>query len=249
MMLGLFNASVRRAYRIVRLLRDLRELEPLDLSSRLARVYILELSLDVRFWKYITRQITSARERAMGDTHLGGWIDWYMGMLIYAIIRLRKPDVVVETGIGPGATSALILNALSRNSKGTLYSIDLPGHDAIVYPNLGRPYNLHVPPGYSVGWMVPEWLKSRWRVIIGDAQEELPRLVSGLRIGVFLHDSLHTDDHVKFELETVLPSMEPDGLLLADDVNEGWSLAFVHWCNQREHPFIVLRQRLGIALV
>lgn len=45
---------------------------------------------------------------------------------LYTIIRIRKPDIVVETGVAQGVSSTFILQALEDNGRGQLYSIDLP---------------------------------------------------------------------------------------------------------------------------
>jgi len=45
------------------------------------------------------------------------------------LIRLVKPNHVLETGVSSGASSAHILLALHDNGKGTLFSTDLPPDD------------------------------------------------------------------------------------------------------------------------
>jgi hypothetical protein len=228
---------------------DLKRLKNLGLNPYILIIYMFELILDIKFWKYIKNQIEKA-QNYYNDPRLGGWLNFFEGILLYSIVRLKKPNVVVETGVGPGSTSALILRGLMQNSKGILYSIDLPGQDSIVYPQIGRTYNIHVPPGYEVGWLVPPWTRKRWKLILGDSREELPKLLSsGLKIDIFLHDSLHTDEHIKFELGTVIPYMEKDAFLLADDVVAYWSLAFIDFCASRGFPFIVHKNRLGVAVV
>lgn len=211
-------------------------------------IYLTELQTDFTFWSHIKSEIKQA-QKSFNDPKLGGWMLDTSGLMLYSLIRLTKPEVVVETGVGPGGTSALILNALDRNKKGHLYSIDLPGYDAIIYPKIGRCYNIHVPPGYETGWLVPTKLRYRWTLILGDSKEELPKLVDALNhIDIFLHDSLHTDEHVLFELETVFPKVRKGGLLLADDVNEYWSLAFMEFCKKHALPYLIFNNRLGISV-
>lgn len=43
---------------------------------------------------------------------------------LYALVREREPDVVVETGVYHGVSTAAILLGLDANDRGTLYSID-----------------------------------------------------------------------------------------------------------------------------
>ncbi len=71
--------------------------------------------------------------------------------LCYAVVRAQEPECVVETGVCYGVTSFFILAALARNSKGNLYSIDLPplGQDADRF----------------VGSAIPDGaLKTRWHL-------------------------------------------------------------------------------------
>lgn len=219
----------------------------LKLSPFRIGMYLLELLTDKQFWNHIDKVIEKAK-RSFPDPKLGGWMLGFPCFMLYPIIRLVRPEIVVETGVGPGGSSALILNALNKNRKGHLYSIDLPGYDAIIYPKMGRLYNIHVPPGNEVGWLVSPSLRERWSLLLGDSKEILPRLLTDLDgIDVFLHDSLHTDEHIMFELECVFPRLKREGLLLCDDVNEYWSLAFIEFCKKNQLPYFVLSERLGIA--
>ena len=209
--------------------------------------YSLELSMNNRFFNYIN-DIQETAIKSFQDPRLGGNIDFISCTIIYSIVRHIKPEIIVETGVGPGGSSAFILQALNDNKKGFLYSIDLPGNDAVVYPKLGKFYNIHVPEGWEVGWLIPPWLKERHQLIIGDSREELPKLMNELRtVDIFLHDSLHTDEHVLMEFNTVFPYTSRKGILLCDDVNEYWSLAFMKFCETKQIPYVVFNNRLGMA--
>lgn len=222
-------------------------LRRLGINPGMIFCHILELYTQKNFWDYIHNALNNAK-RSYPDPRLGGWMLGYPAIVLYALVRVIKPKVVVETGVGPGGSTALILLALWKNREGHLYSIDLPGNDVLVYPSIGRCYNIHIPPGYEVGWLVPPWLKERWSLKLGDSKKLLPDLVSELgSIDMFLHDSLHIDEHIIFELSTVYPNVAKNGLLLADDVNEYWSTAFIKFSRENSLPFIVLRNRLGIA--
>jgi predicted O-methyltransferase YrrM len=127
----------------------------------------------------------------------------------YAIVRLLQPNVVLETGVHDGLSSALILRALSRNQKGRLISIDLPAHDL---------------PSSSVapGWLVPDELTSRWMLKLGDSRDLLPWLAREYApIDIFIHDSDHSREFQIFEYRTVKPFLSNPGLLLTDDADPG----------------------------
>lgn len=123
----------------------------------------------------------------------------------YAAVRALSPDCIVETGVANGVSSSYLLLALRKNGRGRLHSIGLPDP-------------AFLPPGKDPGWLVPDWLRSPWQVHVGDAREILPGLLTRLgNIGIFIHDSLHTYEHMIWEFETAYPHLRPGGLLFSDD--------------------------------
>jgi predicted O-methyltransferase YrrM len=127
-----------------------------------------------------------------------------LGRLCYAVCRALRPRLVVETGVAYGVTSAYILQALADNGDGMLRSIDLPP--------LARSGE-----GW-VGHLVPSELRQRWKLYIGSARKILPGLLRESSPDVFIHDSLHTYAHMKWEIELVLPRLRGGGVLIADDI-------------------------------
>lgn len=129
---------------------------------------------------------------------------------LYVIVRALKPRIIVETGVASGISSAHILRALAANGAGTLYSIDLPN----VQEGSGLPH------GRTSGWMVPDLLRMRWKLELGDSRKLFPNLLSTLDdVDMFLHDSDHSYEGMLFEFEEVLPKLAPRGLLLSDDTH------------------------------
>jgi hypothetical protein len=129
---------------------------------------------------------------------------------LYAVVRAAKPRVIVETGVASGLSSAHILRALDRNGFGTLHSIDLPNvQEGSVLPD-----------GRTSGWIVPDSLRGRWKLQLGDTWVLLPELLESLgRIDIFLHDSDHSYDAMMFEFEQANPMLVPGGVLLSDDTH------------------------------
>jgi hypothetical protein len=150
---------------------------------------------------------------------------------LYVMVRLLKPRIVVETGVAKGVSSCFILQAEEDNAHGELYSIDFPspGHkfeDGLIY---------HIPQGKQSGWVIPESLEHRWHLILGDSKEKLPPLLEQLgSIDIFLHDSLHTFEHQKWEYETAWPFIRKGGMLLSYDV--GANIAFIRFCGEHKVP-------------
>lgn len=126
--------------------------------------------------------------------------------ICYSLIRLMKPIVVLETGVAHGWTSASILAALEKNTKGHLYSVDLP---AFV-------------PG-SIKWsggIVPERLKSRWTLSLGSQAKLLPGILSTIsRIDFFHYDSDKTYQGMISTFRMIWPKLSSKGLLVSDDLD------------------------------
>jgi predicted O-methyltransferase YrrM len=125
--------------------------------------------------------------------------------IVYALVRLTTPVTVLETGVHDGLSTALILRALERNGSGRLTSIDLPSTD--------------LPIGAAgPGWLVPERLRTRWMLRLGDSRQLLPSTAAQLApIDLFLHDSDHSPSHREFEFRTVRSHLAEDGLIVSDD--------------------------------
>src|SRR5262245_14210809 len=52
--------------------------------------------------------------------------DKSLALLSYGLVRHLRPERVLETGVGYGITSALVLHAMENTNYGELISIDLP---------------------------------------------------------------------------------------------------------------------------
>lgn len=140
--------------------------------------------------------------------------DFVLGHLCYALTRIRRPSVVVETGVCYGVTSAFLLKAIQVNGGGVLHSIDLPP--------LGRAAD------DFVGRLVAPALRGNWQLHRGRSEDLLPEIVREKGpVNLFVHDSLHTYRNMRREFETVTPSLAPDGAILADDVET--NCAFAEW--------------------
>ena len=119
-----------------------------------------------------------------------------------------------------GVTSALALGAMAQSNGevGRLWSIDLP-------------------PMMS-GWheqskvLVDEAAWPNWKYIRGSSRRTMTSTCASIgSIDVFVHDSLHTPQTMKYEFDKAWPFMRTGGLLISDDV-EGNS-AFVDFVEAR----------------
>jgi hypothetical protein len=134
--------------------------------------------------------------------------------------------------VASGVSSAYFLLALERNQKGTLHSVEI-GDSA------------YLPLGQTTGWVVPDSLRARWRLHIGDSAAILPDLLRQLgTVDMFVHDSLHTYEHMKFEFALAHPYLRRGGLLLADDAL--WNAAFAEFATTVSAPKSAIIRGVGI---
>lgn len=146
--------------------------------------------------------------------------------LLYVATRATRPRTVLETGPFNGASSAFLLRALEDNGDGRLFSFDLPeARDALGHPA-----------GREPGWLVPDELRHRFEVTLGDTRETLrPALRRLGEIDLFFHDSLHTSRHMLFEFRAAWPHLRTGGVLVSDDVF--WNPAFLLFTRLHRVPF------------
>jgi hypothetical protein len=119
----------------------------------------------------------------------------------------QRPSVVVETGVARGVTSRIVIEALYRNDRGHLWSIDLP-----------HPFekDLHT----QIGAAVSSSRRGRWSYVEGSSRRRLPSLLRSLaQVDLFIHDSLHTARNTRFEMEQTLHALAPGGIMIVDDIS------------------------------
>jgi len=162
-----------------------------------------------------------------------GSVDIESGMLLYMLIRTLHAETVVETGVARGISSSFILKALDWNNSGKLFSIDLHCREGVA-----------VPVGKKLGWAIPEELKYRWNLLLGESMKVLPKLLSELRsIDIFFHDSRHTYKNMMNEYNIVWPYLRYGGLLLSDDATS--NDAFLDFADRVKQKPIIMFGRIG----
>lgn len=150
-----------------------------------------------------------ATEMRLGRGAFAGWGDGEPGFVraLWCVTRHLRPLNVVETGVARGITSRFVLEALERNGRGNLWSVDLPPP---------RDRSVH----HQIGVAVPDRLRDRWSYVRGSSRRRLPGLLAQLeRIDLFIHDSRHTERNLLFELREAWARLSPGGVLMADDVD------------------------------
>jgi len=147
---------------------------------------------------------------------------------LYILCRIIKPRIVIETGVANGFSSASILQALEDNQAGELHSIELHYKELVT-----------IPVGKELGWVIPEHLKHRWHLILGESLRVLPCLLKELgTTDIFLHDSRHTYRTMMKEYTIMWPYLHKGALLLSHDVK--FSDAFLDFCDNVGYSLVVI---------
>jgi hypothetical protein len=186
-----------------------------DWEQRLRRRLDLAPSCeyDDEFWKLWPEVVDEMRERGVrvGPGSFKNWNDGDAGFVraIWLLVRHLRPRNVVETGVAHGVTSRFILEALEKNGSGHLWSID--------HPPLEPEWREEI--GVAVGGRHPD----RWSYIEGSSRVHLPRLISRLGgIDLFIHDSLHSEANVLFEIGAAWDALPSNCAIVVDDIDTNW---------------------------
>lgn len=126
----------------------------------------------------------------------------------YALARLLRPALIVETGVHDGLGSLVLLRALELNGE--------EGH-------AGSLLSFDVNP--AAGWLVGS--HPLWELRIQSTTDGLELLERRPPVGLFIHDSLHTYEHERFEFEVATARMSTTGVLLTDNAHGTRALADV----------------------
>jgi Methyltransferase domain len=149
-----------------------------------------------------------------GRGAFGGWDDGDARLcrMAWCLARHLRPRRALETGVGRGLTTRVLLEAFDRNGDGHLWSVDLP-------PLLERGL------AAQCGAAVTPRLHDRWTLVAGSSRHVLPTLLPAIgRLDLFVHDSMHTTRNVTFELARVWPVLTSGGAVLVDDVERNHGL-------------------------
>lgn len=159
-------------------------------------------------WSDVCRLLTE-QNLTVGRGAYGGWddADPAFARAVWCLARHLRPGKVVETGVARGITTRFLLEALERNGRGRLWSIDLP-------PLLDRKLRS------QTAAAIPERCRRHWQYVEGSSRRRLPGLLTDLgEIDLFVHDSIHTGRNLRFELDSALAAMGARGGLVSDDVH------------------------------
>jgi predicted O-methyltransferase YrrM len=177
------------------------------------RAYFDEAESDGGLRSHILRRTALSDRRRLADCDIrpGRRLGWY------ALVRALRPEHVIETGTDKGLGTCLLAAAVLRNAVGRVTTID-------VNPDSG----------YLIADQYAAVVDRR----IGDSADVLRQLGTA---DLFLHDSLHTRDHERAELEAVEPLLSPHALVLSDNAHNTTALS--DWAEQTGRRFLFFGER------
>src|SRR5262245_31637703 len=167
-----------------------------DAPVRTARSYLAEIAADEQLRSHITAATSRSARRGLADRQVRfarrvGW---------YALVRLRRPAHVVESGVDKGLGTAVLAAALLRNAA--------EGHP-------GRVTAIDINP--EAGYLVRD---GAWSTVVDLVYADSLAALSGLDrpVDIFLHDSDHSVGHERNEFTAVEAHLSAGALLLTDNV-------------------------------
>jgi predicted O-methyltransferase YrrM len=135
----------------------------------------------------------------------------------YAVVRHKKPAVVIETGVDKGLGAVLLCSALMRNAAdgrlGTYCGTDLDP---------------------AAGYLLTGPYREFGQVFYGDSIETLRTRSSS--IDVFINDSDHSSTYEYDEYCTIADKLSADAVILGDNAHVSDSL--LKFCNETGRKFI-----------
>lgn len=179
-----------------------------------------------------------------------GWVNLEDALFLYWVVRRKQPQVIVQTGVCNGLSSAFMMLALVKNGDaGRLHVVDMPpifNSNDPGWKIKDKVYGVVIPEGKTSGWLVPDAYRSRFEVLTGDAKVLLPELLTKLgNIDMFYHDSDHTYDHMMFEFIAAKNHLNPDGIIVSDDI--AWNASLWDFADQYRAPAYNYKGSMGVA--
>lgn len=161
-----------------------------------------EVETDDMLRQHILTKTRAAPYRIVADNRVefGRRLGWY------ALVRLLKPGVVIETGVDKGLGAVLLCSALLRNraegKPGRYFGTDI---------------------ALKAGYLLSEQYAEVGQILYGDSIESLQQFTEP--IDLFINDSDHSANYEYDEYETIISKLAPMGIILGDNAHVTSKLA------------------------
>jgi len=156
--------------------------------------YFRELESDDKLRKTLEERALANPDRHNSDVEprYGRRLGWY------ALVRVTRPRVLVETGVDRGLGTVVLAAAMMRNTEegfpGMVYATDI------------------VP---TCGHLLGESYKRYCKIILGDSVESLRKFSEP--VDVFIHDSDHRPEYEWAEFLAIEPRLHAGSIVMSDN--------------------------------
>jgi Methyltransferase domain len=183
---------------------DLEEKNKRYLASLIADIFNLhfndvttlfkEIEEDVELRDHIVDATTKSDWAFIADkeVRLGRRIGWY------AIVRVIKPKIVIETGVDKGLGSCVLTAALKKNAQ--------EGH-------AGHYYGLDINP--KAGYLLSDDYAHYGSILYGDAIESI-KAFDGV-VDLYINDSDHSAEYEALEYRAMVNKLSDHAIILGDN--------------------------------
>jgi predicted O-methyltransferase YrrM len=153
-----------------------------------------EAESDPMLLEHIAAAIVASPDRVSTDrrVHFGRRLAWY------AVVRLTKPKIVVETGVDKGLGSCLLAAALKRNHEDG---------------SPGQYYGTDINP--AAGYLLSGIYASFGKILLGDSIATLRAL--DISIDVFINDSDHSSEYEAAEYRVIEQKVPASAIVIGDN--------------------------------
>lgn len=153
----------------------------------------VELKNDKALQEHYLKQLSSHRDKFITDPkpRFGRRLAWY------ALVRIIKPRVVIETGVDKGLGSLVITAALRRNAE--------EGY-------IGKHFGTDINP--DSGFLLSGDYASHGRVLLGDSITSLTNFTDD--VDLFISDSDHDARYERKEYDTITQKLAKNAILVSD---------------------------------
>jgi len=163
--------------------------------------YIVELETDQHLLAHLDDMVRRAGKDASRDPNMPfGKLPYGRRLGWYALARVTKPKVVVETGVEKGLGSCVLTAAIARNTA--------EGYT-------GRYYGFDINP--KAGYLLDGMYAQYGEVIYGDAISNLQKFDRA--IDLYVNDSDHLPEYEASEYEAVANKLSPRAIMLGDNAH------------------------------
>jgi hypothetical protein len=171
-----------------------------DTTPEVALQYFSELEENMDLKRHIQNKFAESNYEKDVSLHFGRRIGWY------AITRITKPKVVVETGVDHGVGACILTAALLMNKEegfsGQYFGTDI---------------------SHSAGQLLTGKYCEVGKILYGDSIQSLISLVES--INLFINDSDHSSEYEYREYQAIRDKLSKHAIILGDNAHNSDSLA------------------------